>query len=149
MIYDKIYDRREEFSNYFWQQGRTLLTPMTKRWTKEELDNNDSSEKCKAFVNFFEKDQGRSRELVYIYNSIEECENAIKNHNNQLLIEQKKLVLVNLIQKADGNIIIPEEFFNYILLFGWEAGLKDYNELDLDEKEEKYLNDITKYVHSL
>ena len=78
---------------------------------------------------------------------------SYKEKNKKLKIAMKNLKLgyykPKLIDSKNDKIEIDKELFNYILLFGWQAGLKDYNELDLDEKEEKYLIEITKYVHSL
>lgn len=45
-------------------QGRTLMTPLTERWTKEERDRNEAREKCLVFTRFTSIDQGLGRKLV-------------------------------------------------------------------------------------
>ena len=82
-------DRRKEFVNKPWQQGRVLHTRTTKAWPDEKWREENIREQCCAFVNFGTKDSGRSRELVFKYNSPRECEVAVENHN-KLLYRRKK-----------------------------------------------------------
>ena len=75
---------KDEFKNVIWTQGRTLLTSTTKRWTKEQWDSNEYVEKCCAFVHFSNRDNGKSRQLVAKFDTPEECEIAILDHNKGL-----------------------------------------------------------------
>jgi len=83
-----VLDRREEFANTPWQQGRLLLTKETARWTEVERKDTDELEHRMAFVGFFAADAGRSRQLVYVFNSTDECAEAVKSHNGSLPIGQ-------------------------------------------------------------
>lgn len=78
-------DRREEFKNLLWQQGRLLDTKQTLKWPNELRSIADSHEKKLCFVNFKSSDQGCGRTFVYKYDSVEECEHQVQRHN--LLIE--------------------------------------------------------------
>jgi len=77
-------DRREEFNNVLWQQGRLLLTNITRRWSKEQRDEADDIERRTAFANFTESDEGRSREYVFQFSSHAECRAAVERHNYTL-----------------------------------------------------------------
>lgn len=79
-----ILDKREEFKDVLWQQGRLLLTNETRRWSKEERDGVDEIERRTAFAFFTTSDQGISREYVFQYNSCGECKAAVEWHNYQL-----------------------------------------------------------------
>jgi hypothetical protein len=45
-------------------QGRTLMTRITQTWPAEKIRENDESEARHVFRNFFDEDEGRSRQLV-------------------------------------------------------------------------------------
>lgn len=77
-------DRREEFKDVPWQQGRLLLTDNTRRWSQEQRDEADAIERSTAFVNFSASDEGRGREYVYCFQSSEECLAAVEAHNATL-----------------------------------------------------------------
>ena len=44
-----------------WSQGRTLLTAQTKRWSKDQWDENERMERRTIFASFSAEDEGRSR----------------------------------------------------------------------------------------
>jgi len=44
-----------------WSVGRTLLTPETRKWSKEQIEKNDSIEEQFIFANFHAEDQGKGR----------------------------------------------------------------------------------------
>lgn len=83
-----LIDRRKEFENEPWQQGRLLLTNRTRRWSQEEKYRTDISEKKMLFTRFSGFDEGRGRILLWVFESAEDCEQAVKFHNEQL--EKKK-----------------------------------------------------------
>ena len=49
-----------------WSSGKTLLTPITKRWSKQQWDQNEIDEGKRIFSNFRVEDQGRSRQLIAV-----------------------------------------------------------------------------------
>ena len=77
-------DRREEFKDFPWQQGKLLLTNTTLRWSEEQKDKAEFLERCLAFVNFSPEDQGKSRIYIYRFESPKECSKAVKEHNTSL-----------------------------------------------------------------
>lgn len=44
-----------------WTHGRTLMTAQTSRWTTEQFERNEASERQRVFANFSPADEGRSR----------------------------------------------------------------------------------------
>lgn len=52
-----------------WSQGFTLMTKETKRWSREQLIENNARESERVFASFSALDQGRSRVLVAICGS--------------------------------------------------------------------------------
>ena len=83
---DKLIDRREEFKDVLWQQGRLLETKMTKRWNESAREFAHNDELHYAFVNFSVIDEGRSRICIFRFSSPEECEKAVQAHNFALRI---------------------------------------------------------------
>ena len=79
-----IVDRREEFKDVPWTQGKLISTNVTKSWNDEEKKIGEYNENCRAFVNFSFKDQGRSRILIYVYSDPNECKNSITEHNKTI-----------------------------------------------------------------
>ncbi|MGI2056228.1 hypothetical protein ACRN9T_03395 [Shewanella baltica] len=77
-------DNRLTFKDVPWQQGRVLSTRHTRRWSKQELEKVTRIERRTAFVHFYAHDEGRSRELVYQFDSTEECLKAVNEHNKAL-----------------------------------------------------------------
>lgn len=75
------HDRREEFKYEEWQQGFLLLTSTTSRWTPEERQVANAREKRCAFVFFSSRDEGRGRELVFEFDSANECAYEVDRHN--------------------------------------------------------------------
>jgi len=56
----------ESYAPGIWERGKTLLTPTTRKWTKEEWDRNEREERRSIFQHFKMSDQGRSRNRVAI-----------------------------------------------------------------------------------
>lgn len=57
-----------------WRQGITLGTPETRRWTTEQIEQNNERERCLVFARFTPLDAGRSRELVaHVFTSEEDA----------------------------------------------------------------------------
>ena len=56
-----------------WHQGRTLSTEQTRRWTKDEFASNEARERRMVFSNFSATDQGRSRQLVAVFEREEDA----------------------------------------------------------------------------
>jgi hypothetical protein len=77
-------DRREEFKNVKWEQGRLLNTWTTNRWTDEQRAESDAVERKMAFAYFSAEDEGRERVFVFKYSTPEECVNAVNEHNSAL-----------------------------------------------------------------
>ncbi len=50
------------------RRGTTILTPTTKRWSKEEMERNEETESRMIFTDFSFEDTGRSRQLVCTMN---------------------------------------------------------------------------------
>lgn len=73
-----------------WVQGKLLVTKITRSWSKDEFERQDYVERCMAFVNFFEEDQGKSRKLVFRGKTPEECKAVILEHNRQVKLKKKK-----------------------------------------------------------
>ena len=80
----KAHDNREKFKDVAWTQGRVLETRTTRRWSKQDIELVSRIERRTAFAHFYSHDQGRSREFVYQFESVEECVSAIKAHNSDL-----------------------------------------------------------------
>lgn len=77
-------DRRKEFENEPWQQGRLLLTNRTRNWSQEERDRADANEKKMLFARFTALDEGRERILLWVFESVEACNQAVTIHNDEL-----------------------------------------------------------------
>lgn len=88
-----LIDRRKEFENEPWQQGRLLLTNRTRRWSQEEKDRTDANEKKRLYARFSSHDEGKSRVLLWVFEFAEDCEQTVKFHNEQL--EKKKTASSN------------------------------------------------------
>jgi hypothetical protein len=84
-------DRREEFKDEVWIQGRLLSTKTTERWTTEQCREANYQEHCAAFIHFYADDEGRSRQLVFRFKTPYECAQAIKEHNDQLRLNKRNL----------------------------------------------------------
>lgn len=52
-----------------WSRGRTLLTHITQKYSKEQWERNESVEKSMIFSNFSPLDSGRSREQICTLNT--------------------------------------------------------------------------------
>ena len=78
-------DRRQEFKDVPWQQGRLLLTNITRRWDEGRRIEEDCFERRMAFVSFSSRDEGRSRILVFRYETPEECAAEVALHNTKII----------------------------------------------------------------
>ena len=76
-------DGAEEFKDTYWTQGQLLMTKVTRRWTKERQERAEFEERKRAFAYFRERDEGRSRVLVAVYDTPEECAAAVAEHNKE------------------------------------------------------------------
>lgn len=47
-----------------WSQGTTLITPATREWTKEKIEENNRIERRLVFSNFTSIDAGMGRNLI-------------------------------------------------------------------------------------
>lgn len=65
-----------------WKRGITLMTPTTKRWSKEQIEKNDSIEQTMVFSNFSSMDLGTGRQLICTLNR-----NNVDYEKNAKLIE--------------------------------------------------------------
>ena len=79
-----IIDRRAEFYDVPWQQGRLLITPITEHYDAMSKHKINIDEQHCAFANFSVRDQGRSRIFLFRFNSPDECLRAVQAHNLSL-----------------------------------------------------------------
>jgi hypothetical protein len=77
-------DRREEFKNVRWNQGRLLMTDHTRHWRKDQVEAAEEIERRTAFAYFTGHDEGRGREYVFQFGSRDECKAAVDWHNELL-----------------------------------------------------------------
>ncbi|MBW3514949.1 MULTISPECIES: hypothetical protein [unclassified Shewanella] len=77
-------DNRLKFNHVIWRQGHVLETRTTRLWSKQTLEQVSRIERRCAFAYFCAHDEGRSRELVYQFDSAEECAKAVNEHNKAL-----------------------------------------------------------------
>lgn len=100
-----------------WATGITLMTPDTRRWTKERIKNNDSVENKIVFENFNYRDEGRSRKRICVCDDHETAALICSIHNNNdKLVEALKDVLaayvsaLKLIAEASGMVYSENNF---------------------------------------
>ncbi len=60
-------------SSFPWRQGFVLFTNGTKRWSDEQMKENNEHEGRIVFSNFTEADQGRSRKRVCVCETKEDA----------------------------------------------------------------------------
>jgi hypothetical protein len=77
-------DRREEFADVPWQQGRMLYTQITMRWSVEEKEKTQKAERCRVFAYFSATDEGRSRELLLVCETPRQARDIVNSHNTKL-----------------------------------------------------------------
>lgn len=77
-------DNRLTFNDVPWQQGCILSTRYTRRCSAQEMLKVSRIERRTAFAHFYVHDEGLSRELVYQFDSAEECEKEVNKHNKAL-----------------------------------------------------------------
>jgi len=96
-----------------WKRGVTLMTPTTKRWSKEQIEKNDNIEQTMIFSNFSATDLGIGRELVCTLNrsntdyeknaKLIEAAPYLCNALNELVERTEELAtIVHLITKEQG-----------------------------------------------
>ena len=74
--------RRKETANKYWRQGITLITSNTRRWSKEQIDENNKIETRMVFENFNNENAGVNRKLVCICGTSEQAELVCKKYND-------------------------------------------------------------------
>lgn len=79
-----ITDNRKKYKDEFWNQGRLLMTYKVNKLPIEEQIRLRREEQRMAFINFSIADDGRSRQLVYVFKDEYECEIAVEKHNEKL-----------------------------------------------------------------
>ncbi len=77
-------DRRDEFKNAPWQQGRLLYTQPLLRMSKEWQEEAEQSERRRMFAHFHASDLGCGREFLFYFDTAEECAAAVEAHNAEL-----------------------------------------------------------------
>ncbi len=70
--------------NRRWKIGQTLITPVTKDWSSEEMDRNNEIENRSVYENFNSHDQGRSRKLICVCETKQQAEAVVSDHNQSL-----------------------------------------------------------------
>lgn len=76
-------DKRKDYKDKYWQIGRVLRTRTTLRYSREEFEEAEKTEKKSSFVNFSSLDEGRSRILLFFYSSEYACKRAVNRHNSK------------------------------------------------------------------
>ena len=80
-----VVDNREQYKDEFWYQGFFLYCSRYANWTNEEICRAVEQEKHRAYVNYRESYKDvKKRKLVYVFESISQCEFAIFWHNVEL-----------------------------------------------------------------
>lgn len=72
------------YENKLLRQGTTLITRHTAMWSKEQIKENEFIENCMVFANFTDIDDGKSRELVAIFDNPSDALNAVAVHNSKV-----------------------------------------------------------------
>lgn len=67
-----------------WQQGSLLMTRNVMKWGQKDIARAQHDESCRAYIGFSSLDEGRSRTLVCIFNSPEECAKYVNEHNHMI-----------------------------------------------------------------
>lgn len=81
-------DNRQLYDTEEWSQGYTLCTPITRKWSFEQIQENNRTENRIAFARFSMEDSGKNRQYVYAFSSAELCEIACHIHNFRLNIQR-------------------------------------------------------------
>jgi len=105
----------------YWSQGRTLLTDITRRWSKETWDRNEQEERRRIFESFLDEDQGRSRRLIATCESAEDAERIVKAVSDYDALARQAVEMAKIAQR---NI-------RFVLTALWEEVL---SEKDLEQK---------------
>lgn len=92
-----------------WQQGRTLVTAQTRRWSKAQWEENERYERRLVLRLFSSVDEGRSRELVCVCETAEQAEQAVAWHNAAVARaraegarEEAAAILTKMVQEASA-----------------------------------------------
>jgi hypothetical protein len=91
-----------------WQRGRTLITPVTRKWTPEQFAQNDLYERTIVFSDFTNIDAGRSRKQVCSLNTShpEFEQNAKLIENAPAMLSQLHVCLQLLIDQGGHESVI-------------------------------------------
>lgn len=73
------------------QQGYTLLTPITKRWSGDQWDKNEYEERRRIFTGFTPEDSGRSRKLVCVCETPEQARALLDIHQAALAAKDQQV----------------------------------------------------------
>jgi hypothetical protein len=77
-------DKRDNFNDVPWQQGRMLWTATTRRMGAAFHREAQEREARSLFAHFSEQDEGRSRVLLWHFDTAEDCAAAVEKHNREL-----------------------------------------------------------------
>jgi hypothetical protein len=77
-------DRRQEFVEVEWQQGRLLYTRGVARWPSQMQAEAQAQEARGLFAHFSSMDEGRSRVRLFTFDTSEECASEVATHNKWL-----------------------------------------------------------------
>lgn len=89
-------DNRQKYAEIKWVQGYLKLTEKVKQWSQRVRFMTDYEERRRAYINMTAEDEGRSRELVFIYDTPEHCKRAVEEHNEELGFREHYEVWVNI-----------------------------------------------------
>lgn len=60
-----------------WSQGITLITGQTKKWTPEQIEENNRRERRMIFAGFTASDKGRSRKYIAVCDSEDDARHIV------------------------------------------------------------------------
>lgn len=60
-----------------WSQGITLITGQTRKWTPEQVEENDRRERRMIFSGFTAADKGRSRKYIAVCDREEDAKHIV------------------------------------------------------------------------
>ena len=74
----------KEFEDEYLKQGFTLETSQTRRWSKQQWDENDARERCYIFANFSRVDDGKGRVFVLKCSDSSTAAKLVSEHNSKV-----------------------------------------------------------------
>lgn len=77
-------DKRDDYKDVPWQQGRMLWTAITRRMPPQFHREAQEREARSLFAHFTAEDEGRGRVFLWQYDTAEECSAAVEQHNREL-----------------------------------------------------------------